>query len=112
MAAGMFQDDKGNTSSGRLQTTATVFVGLGLAIVIGMGEWQGTRFSANLHTLVIALTVGGAGMKGLQKFSERELKPTPVAFDRNLQVNDSGSSANQNGQELIPIEVIRKRGEL
>ena len=77
--AGMFQDDKGNTSSGRLQTTATVFVGLGLATILGIGEWRGKSFSENMFILTGALTIGGAGMKGFQKFSEREAKPAPAS---------------------------------
>lgn len=72
---GILQDDKGKRSSGRLQTTASVLVGLGLAITLAAGEWRGKTFSENLYILTGALTIGGAGMKGLQKFSERNEKP-------------------------------------
>lgn len=72
---GILQDDKGKRSSGRLQTTASVLVGLGLAITLAAGEWRGKTFSENLYILTGALTIGGAGMKGLQKFSERDEKP-------------------------------------
>lgn len=72
---GILQDAKGKRSSGRLQTTASVLVGLGLAITLAAGEWRGKTFSENLYILTGALTIGGAGMKGLQKFSERDEKP-------------------------------------
>ena len=48
---------------------------LGLAITMAAGEWRGKTFSENLYILTGALTIGGAGMKGLQKFSERDEKP-------------------------------------
>lgn len=77
--SGIFQDDKGKQSSGRLQTTASVMVGLSLAITLAAGEWRGKTFSENLYILTGALTIGGAGMKGLQKFSEREDKPVSTS---------------------------------
>ncbi|WP_299402870.1 hypothetical protein [Acaryochloris sp. IP29b_bin.148] len=89
---GIFQDDKGKRSSGRLQTTASVLVGLGLAITMGAGEWRGKAFSENLYILTGALTIGGAGMKGLQKFSERDEQlasnglPTKVAVPQTVAV--------------------------
>jgi len=70
MMAGIFQDGKGKTSSGRLQTTASVLVGLGLAIALVAGEWRGKTFSENTYLLTGALTIGGAGMKGFQKLSD------------------------------------------
>lgn len=76
---GILQDDKGKRSSGRLQTTASVLVGLGLAITLAAGEWRGKTFSENLYILTGALTIGGAGMKGLQKFSERNDKPVSTS---------------------------------
>ncbi|MGR3280156.1 hypothetical protein ACSYAD_34455 [Acaryochloris marina NIES-2412] len=77
--SGIFQDSKGKQSSGRLQTTASVLVGLGLAITLAAGEWRGKTFSENLYILTGALTIGGAGMKGLQKFSEHDKQPQSAA---------------------------------
>lgn len=91
MPAGLFEDDKGNTSSGRVQTTATVIAGVILALIIGVGEYQGRKenFSQDLYRLVTALTIGGAGVKGFQKFSERE--PRTIQVPANPPANTAPS---------------------
>jgi len=101
----ILRDSTGKTSSGRLQTTASVFVGLGLAITLVAGEWQGKTFSENVYILTSALTIGGAGMKGLQKFSERAAKRTAVADEATASPPTVAASATETAPP--PTKVIK-----